>query len=225
MTRASGDAPKSYPALRGLYLILDQRWASRCSFRDILRQAADVGVRLVQYRNKEGSMDEMYRHALALQKIARDLNMLFIVNDRCDLGLAVGADGVHLGQSDLTIDLARKVLGTRGLIGVSTHSPEQVVEATMRGADYLGFGPIFPTATKKDHEPVVGIEGIKQVRSLSSLPVFAIGGIQPESVQEILHAGANGVAVASGVCGATDPRRALSRFMKPMQSRATPALE
>ena len=136
--------------------------------------------------------------------MAADSKILFIVNDRCDVALAVEADGVHLGQSDLPIELARTVVGEHGLIGISTHTPEQVVEATAQGADYLGFGPLFPTSTKKDHEAVVGIQGMNRIRSLTDLPVFGIGGITTESVPEIIEAGASGVAVASGILGATN---------------------
>ena len=206
----------SHPGLRGLYLILDQCWASQCSLSEVLRQAVQAGVQLVQYRNKEESIKEMYRHVLELRTIAADSKVLFIVNDRCDVALAVEADGVHLGQLDLPIELARKVVGEHYLIGVSTHTPEQVVEATAQGADYLGFGPLFPTRTKKDHEAVVGIQGISRIRSLTSLPVFAIGGITAELVPEIIEAGANGVAVASGILGATNPKQAIQQFMHPI---------
>ena len=214
MTVSSGDPESSHLSLQGLYLILDQRWASRCSLTDILHQAAKAGVRLVQYRNKEGSMQEVYRQALELRKLATEFDMLFIVNDRCDVGVAVEADGVHLGQSDLPIGLARRLIGTKGLIGISTHTQEEVVEATEKGADYLGFGPMFPTTTKSDHEPVVGLEGLKNIRSFTSLPIFAIGGIKAESVPDLMAAGANGVAVASAVLDAPNPQLAITRFLK-----------
>ena len=206
---------QSHPGLRGLYLILDQSWASRCSLPEVLGQAIEAGVRLVQYRNKEGSIKDIYRQVLELRTIAADSNMLFFVNDRCDVALAVEADGVHLGQSDLPIALARKVVGEHCLIGISTHTPEQVAEATAQGADYLGFGPLYPTSTKKDHEAVVGIQGMTRIRPLTSLPVFCIGGITAESVPEIIEAGASGVAVASGILGATDTKQAIQQFMRP----------
>ena len=170
---------------------------------------------LVQYRNKEDSIKDIYRQVSELRTIAADSQVLFIINDRCDVALAVEADGVHLGQSDLPIEWARKVVGDDCLIGVSTHNSEQVVEATAQGADYLGFGPIFPTTTKKDHEAVVGTQGMNRIRPLTSLPVFAIGGITPESVPEVIEAGANGVAVASGILGASNTQQAIQQFMKP----------
>ena len=217
MTESSVGATHIPSNVRGLYLILDQGWASRWALADILRYAADIGVKVVQYRNKNGAMNEVYRHALGLRKIAWDSGLVFIVNDRCDVGLAVEADGVHLGQSDLPISLARELLGTHCLIGLSTHSPEQEVEATVQGADYIGFGPLFPTTTKADHEPVVGVDGLKKVRPLTSLPIVAIGGIQSESVSKIVAAGADAVAVASGILDSTNPQQAIKRYMEPFQ--------
>ena len=214
MTEASVDQPNVSSKIRGLYLILDQRWSSRWNFSEILCQAGEVGVKVVQYRNKDEGMNKVYQQALGLRKIASDAGMAFIVNDRCDVGLAVEADGVHLGQSDLPISLARELMGPNCLIGLSTHSPEQVIEATEQGADYIGFGPIFPTTTKENPEPVVGIDGLIKVRSLTSLPIVAIGGIPSDSVSKIVAAGANAVAVASGVLDSTDPREALKRYME-----------
>jgi thiamine-phosphate pyrophosphorylase len=212
MTETSVDAAHPPSKIRGLYLILDQRWASRWVLADILRQAADRGVSVVQYRNKNEAMNEVYRHAHGLRKIASDFGLAFIINDRCDVSLAVEADGVHLGQSDLPITLARELLGANYLIGISTHSTEQVVQAAEQGADYIGFGPLFPTTTKADHEPVVGIDGLKKVRPLTSLPIVAIGGIQSEFVSKIVAAGADAVAVASGILDSADPRQAITRY-------------
>jgi len=209
----------------GLYLILDQRWASRWTLADILRYAGDQGVPIVQYRNKDGAMNEVYRQALELRRVAAESRMLFIVNDRCDVGLAVEADGVHLGQADLSIGLARELLGNNCLLGCSTHSPEEVVEASAQGADYIGFGPLFPTTTKANHEPIVGFDGLRKIRSLTSLPIVAIGGIQSESVPEIVAAGADGVAVASGILDSLNPQQAIKRYMKPFQAQKRPRLE
>jgi len=201
--------------LNGLYLILDERWSSRCSLPEVLREAGQAGVKLVQYRNKTGSMRDAYKVACTLRKIAEEWEMMFLVNDRCDLAMAVEANGVHLGQTDLPLALARKLVGHDMLIGASTHNTEQVQKATEEGADYLGFGPIFPTDTKSDHDPVVGIQGMKYIRGLTPLPVFAIGGITPEVVPELCQAGANGVAVASGILAAGDRQKAFTQFLAP----------
>jgi len=181
---------------------------------DIVRVSAAQGLQIVQYRNKIGSMQEAYREALLLRAVAADHQVLFIVNDRCDLALAVDADGVHLGQSDLSLNLARRLMGPDRLIGISTHQPEEVLEATAGGADYIGFGPMYPTKTKSHHGVVVGIEGLKKARSLTSLPIFAIGGITPESVKNIMAAGASGVAVASAVLNAPDCEASVRAFMQ-----------
>jgi len=205
------------PAISGFYLIVDDSWASRCSLIEVVHQASEAGVKLVQYRNKTGSMKQAYVAAHALRAVAAERGMTFIVNDRCDLALAVEADGVHLGQADLPLRLARKVVGQKMLIGVSTHNPEQVRMAAEEGADYLGFGPIFSTRTKANHDPVVGLEGLAGVRGLTTLPIFAIGGIVPDSVPALQAAGVNGVAVASAILDAGDRPRMLAQFMAQFQ--------
>jgi len=180
---------------------------------DVLREAASGGARLFQYRDKTSSASEMYRQAVQLRRAAADAGALFLVNDRCDLALAVDADGVHLGQDDLPLSLARRVLGSGKIIGVSTHGAAQVRDATEGGADYLGFGPIFPTATKPDHEPVVGIEGLHQIRPLTRLPIFAIGGLTVDRVEAVVGGGANGVAVVSAILDSPDIAGTVRAFM------------
>jgi thiamine-phosphate pyrophosphorylase len=213
MTGEPGRRSASPTIFAGFYLILDEQWASQCSLLDVLRQAGEAGVKLVQYRNKTGSMHQMYDTAVALRRVAVEWGMTFMVNDRCDLAVAVEADGVHLGQTDLPLLLARKIVGKKMVIGVSTHTPDQVRVAAQEGADYLGYGPIFATGTKANLDPVVGIEGMSVIRSLTSLPIFAIGGITPDSVAALRSAGANGVAVASGILDAVDRPGTLARFM------------
>ena len=199
--------------LNGLYLILDEQWSSCCSLPKVLDEAGQAGVKLVQYRNKTGSMRDAYAAASNLRLHSKKLGMMFVVNDRCDLAMAVEADGVHLGQDDLPIALARNLVGHSMVIGVSTHNAEQVTQATQDGADYLGFGPIFPTETKSNHDPVVGIAGLKHIRGLTSLPIFAIGGIAADVVTELRQAGANGVAVASGILNSQDRQKAFTQFV------------
>jgi len=202
--------------IAGIYVILDPSVCPDRSLTDVLKEAAAAGVRLFQYRNKSASMKEAYAEALLLRNVARDANVTFIVNDRCDLALAVDADGVHLGQEDLPLDLARKVMGPDRLIGISTHNPDQVREATAGKPDYLGFGPIFKPGSKQDHDPVVGLEGLRAMRTLTSLPVFAIGGIQVDQVREVMRAGANGVAIISAILKAQDISHAVESFLVQM---------
>jgi thiamine-phosphate pyrophosphorylase len=200
-------------SLSGLYLILDPSVCPMRPLIEVLRTAAEAGCTLFQYRNKTASMKDAYWEALELRQAAAEAGVLFIVNDRCDLALAVDADGVHLGQRDLLFDLARKVMGSDKLIGISTHNPDQVREATIRKPDYLGFGPIFTPGSKQDYDPVVGLEGLRVMRRLTSLPVFAIGGIQIDHVRDVMRVGADGVAIISAILKAPDISHAVKSFL------------
>lgn len=191
-------------SLKGLYLILDQQAGQGRPLLEVLTAAAEAGVRLFQYRDKTASASEAYRRALGLRRAAAEAGALFFVNDRCDLALAVDADGVHLGQDDMPLALARTILGPEKIVGLSTHCEADVIQAMAGGADYIGFGPIFQTGSKRDHEPVVGIDGLKRIRRLTQLPVFAIGGITADRIAPVLAAGADGVAVISAIIGAPD---------------------
>ena len=211
------------PFLSGLYIILDPSVCPARPLVEVLTVAAEAGATLFQYRNKTASMKDAYGEALVLRQAAAKAGVLFIVNDRCDLALAVDADGVHLGQGDLSLDLARKVMGPEKLIGISTHNPDQVREATAGQPDYLGFGPIFTPGSKQDHDPVVGLEGLRAMRALTALPVFAIGGIHIDQVREVLRAGANGVAVISAILKAQDISQAVNAFLAQMPRSTLPA--
>ena len=209
--------------LSGLYIILDPSVYPACPLVEVLRASAEIGATLFQYRNKTASMKDAYGEALALRQAAVKAGVLFIVNDRCDLALAVDADGVHLGQGDLPLALARKVMGPEKLIGISTHNLDQVRIAIAGKPDYLGFGPIFTPGSKQDHDPVVGIEGLRAMRSLTSLPVFAIGGIHIDQVRDVMLAGANGVAVISAILKAQDICQAVKSFLTQMPGPSLPA--
>jgi thiamine-phosphate pyrophosphorylase len=215
------NAARSY-SLSGLYIILDPSVCPARPLVDVLTTAAEAGASLFQYRNKTASMKDAYVEALALRQAAAKAGVLFIVNDRCDLALAVDADGVHLGQGDLPLDLAKKVMGPDKLIGISTHNPDQVREATAGKPDYLGFGPIFKPGSKQGHDPVVGLEGLRAMRSLTSLPVFAIGGIQIDQAGEVMRAGANGVAIISAILKAPDISLAVKAFLAKMPGLTSP---
>ena len=211
------------PTLSGLYVILDPLVRPDRSLTEVLKVSANAGVRIFQYRNKTASMKDAYSIGLFLRNQARELGVLFIVNDRCDLALAVEADGVHLGQSDLPLHLARNLMGPDKLIGISTHNAEQVRAANTDKPDYLGFGPIFKPSSKQDHDPLVGIDGLRAIRSLTSLPIFAIGGIQVAQVEEVMRAGANGVAVISAILNATNTKQAVNDFFARMPTPNSPA--
>ncbi len=210
-------------SLSGLYIILDPSVYPGCPLVEVLEIAAQAGAFLFQYRNKNAAMKDAYTEALVLRQAAAKAGVLFVVNDRCDLALAVDADGVHLGQKDLPLDLARKVMGPDKLIGISTHNSDQVLEATAGRPDYLGFGPIFTPGSKQDYDPIVGLEGLRAIRRLTSLPIFAIGGIQIEQAGDVIQAGANGVAVISAILKAPDISDAVKAFLGQIPGPILPA--
>ena len=212
-------ATTHHRSLSGLYVILDPSVSPNRPLPEVLEQSAKAGARIFQYRNKAASVKEAYAEAVLLRKVALDLGVWFIVNDRCDLTLAVEADGVHLGQDDLPYAEARMLLGPEKIIGLSTHNIEQVRQADKLKPDYIGFGPIFKPVSKHDHDPVVGLEGLRQIRPFTSLPIFAIGGIQADQVKAVLQVGANGIAVISAVLAAPDVKKAVEQLISMLSSR------
>ncbi len=171
------------------------------------------GVRLIQYRNKTSPRKTIYETALRIAWMAKQAGVLFLVNDHTDIAAAVDADGVHLGQEDLPLEHARSVLGREKIIGLSTHSPEQAAAAQAAGADYIGFGPLFRTATK-DAGPAQGVHGLASLRSEISIPILAIGGINHENVKRVIRAGADGVAVISAILSSRDRKDATREMIR-----------
>lgn len=166
-----------------------------------VEEAIDGGARLIQYREKKSTRSQMYEAAKRLREITASHHVTLIINDEIDLALAVHADGVHLGQDDLPLWVARKVLGEKAIVGISTHSLQQAIQAESDGADYIGFGPIFETGTKTSSNRPTGIEQIFEVKRQVKIPLYAIGGIGLSHVAPILAAGAEGVAVISALAG------------------------
>lgn len=205
-----------FPA--GLYLILDPAIAGARPLADLVRAALDARVRLFQLRMKTPETGRLYAMAAALCPLVQKGGGTFIVNDRVDVAKAVGADGVHLGQGDLPLADARKILGPDKLIGISTHTLAQALEAEAGGADYIGFGPIFPTATKANPDPVVGVAGLREVRAKVRIPIVAIGGINTKNVSEAVVAGADCCAVISAVLATSDPQAAIAELVKAIES-------
>ncbi len=206
-------SPHPRIALSGLYIILDASIFAPRDLVEVLREAAAAGARLFQYRDKAASMQEAYRRALRLREASAEVGACLIINDRCDLALAVEADGVHLGQHDLPCGHAKQLMGAGKVVGVSTHRTAEVEEATRAGADYIGFGPIFETASKQQPEPVVGLRGLRDARTRTPLPIFAIGGITAETAQAVRQAGADGIAVISAVAKAEDIAATVRTFL------------
>ena len=195
-----------------LCVITDEELSGLCH-REVAEQALQGGAPMIQLRDKARNLRYLYEEAAAIQRLCLQHGALFIVNDRLDLALAVKADGVHLGQDDLPPHLARPLLRPGMILGISTHSVEEARAAQAAGADYIGFGPVFPTGTKTGTRPVVGLNGIRNVRKAVRVPVLAIGGITAERVPEILEAGAHGVAVISAIVGSGQIAEACRHFL------------
>ena len=181
-----------------LYAITDRQW-SNCTHEEIVRMLLDGGASLIQLRDKEASGRELLEQAIACLKLTRNVGATLIINDRVDVALTAGADGVHLGQDDLSVDEAREILGEDKIIGVSTHSIDQFRAALETSANYIALGPVFPTLTKENTAPVVGLEMVREARKLTDRPLVAIGGINLGRAPEIIEAGADCVAVISAL--------------------------
>lgn len=163
-------------------------------------ELVSAGVTLIQYRNKQGTARDILSHVRELKRLLPS-QVTFFLNDRADLCLAGGCDGVHVGQDDLSPDGARLVVGEDRLVGVSTHNADQLQEADQGPVDYLAIGPMFTTRSKANPDPVVGLEGLRAVRKLTSKPLVAIGGITRENCRSVLDAGADSVAVIADLLG------------------------
>jgi thiamine-phosphate pyrophosphorylase len=198
-------------AVPPLYLIADQEACGDRPLTDVVRTATASGVRWVQYREKSLSRRDRYQEALRLRLLTRECGAVLIINDELDLAVAVEADGVHLGQEDLPLPVARRWLGAGRLIGVSTHTMDEARRASDEGADYIAVGPIFATKTKATRPPI-GCDAIRRVRAVTGIPLVAIGGITPVNIGETIRAGAAGAAVISALCGAADVSAVVAAF-------------
>jgi thiamine-phosphate pyrophosphorylase len=195
--------------VRGYYFITDSKLSLAGNFNDV-SMAVACGVRVVQYRNKNAKTREMYEEAVRLREICRDT--LFLINDRVDIALAVNADGVHLGQSDMPCGAARKLLGEEKIIGITVHNLAEAVQAESIGADYLGVSPIFQTATKPDAGKPAGISLIEEIRAIVKIPLIAIGGIDHANAMDVIRAGADGLCAISSVVAKEDVKAEIKKF-------------
>lgn len=199
--------------IKGLYAIIDNSIRPDLSNIEIAKKVLAGGAQIIQLRGKGLSSRELLEQAREIGLLSRAAGAIFIVNDRADIALLSGADGVHLGQDDLPISEARKILGKGKMIGISTHSLEQALKAEQEGADYIGFGPVFDTKTKADAEEAKGLQALREVKQRVSIPVIAIGGINLENMGEIIDAGSDGAAVISAIIKAENIEDATRRFM------------
>lgn len=196
-----------------IYLVTDDGCLQGRALLDCVREALEGGVTLVQYRAKTASSAEMYAEALQLKALCDSFNVPLIINDRLDIAMAVGAAGVHLGQDDLPCAAARRILGEDYIIGVSAHNPAEAAEALERGADYLGCGAVFGTATKEDVKKL-GTEGLTAICREKGLPVVGIGGVTADNYREVRAAGADGAAIVSGILAQPDIRTTVEAIAK-----------
>jgi thiamine-phosphate pyrophosphorylase len=195
-----------------LYLVTDSSLSRGRSTREIVSSALKGGVSCVQLREKDLGIRDFIRKAKALNSLLRPAGIPLIINDRVDVALAAEAAGVHLGQSDMKIEDARRLLGDSCIIGISAECLEDALRAEKQGADYIGISPVFATVTKTDTASPLGLAGIKKIRSQVSLPLVAIGGINRENCAQVITSGADGIAVVSAIVSAPSPEHAASEL-------------
>lgn len=194
------------------YMITYSSISKRGIVSDV-KNALDAGCRFVQYREKKKSTREMIEEAQVLKNICKE-RAVFLVDDRVDVALAVDADGVHLGQNDMPVSIARSILGEEKIIGLTVHNVEEAVEAEKLGVDYIGLAPIFKTETKEDSGEPCGVEALEEIRNKVDLPIVAVGGINMNNVREVIRKGADGVAAVSAVLESDDVYSCVKDFIK-----------
>ena len=188
-----------------LYLVTDEKLCLGRGLIDVVMQAVKGGVNIVQIREKESETRDFFQLALSLKKRLEGTGVPLIINDRVDVALAAGADGVHVGQSDLPCTIVREMVGPGKIMGVSINTFEQIREAETAGADYLSLSPVFPTPTKTDTSKPFGVQGLKKARQMTAKPLITIGGINKNNLREIILTGMDGVALVSAICSAPSP--------------------
>ncbi len=205
----------------GLYLVTSQGLSRGRTTPDILRAALAGGVRLVQLREKDMPLPAFFRLAELARRLTADAGALLLINDRLDVALGVGADGVHLGQADFPVAVAR-ALAPQLIIGASTHSVAEAGAAQAAGASYVNIGPLFPTATKPNAGEFLGLEGLRKIAPHVAIPFTVMGGIKKEHIPELRRAGARTVAVVTAVTAADDPEAAVRELLGLIEGRTAP---
>jgi thiamine-phosphate pyrophosphorylase len=196
------------PADLLLYLCTDRVLSLGRPITEAVEEAVAGGVTMVQLREKAASTGEFYRIALEVQAITRRFHVPLVINDRLDIALAVGAEGLHIGQSDLPLSAARRLGGTTLFIGVSVSTVKEALDAQAAGADYLGVGAVYPTGSKADAGEAIGLEGLAGIRAAVGIPVVAIGGVNGANAAAVMGTGVAGIAVISGILSRPDIRAA-----------------
>jgi thiamine-phosphate pyrophosphorylase len=186
-----------------LYLIIDKNLSGQKSIPEIVNRIKDSGVGIIQLRDKNSLKENILKDAFLVHKLLFNSRILFIINDYLDVAKIVDCDGVHLGQEDISIEVARRVLGKDKIIGISCHSLRQALEAQDKGADYLGIGPIFRTSTKPEYKPL-GPALIRKIQARIKIPFFAIGGINQKNITGVFFSGSKRVAICRAILGRKD---------------------
>ncbi|MCF7507327.1 thiamine phosphate synthase [Vibrio sp. D54] len=190
-----------------LYLVTDDQ-QDLATLKRVVRKAVEGGVTMVQVREKHGDVRAFIERAQAVKDILKDTNVPLIINDRVDVALAVDADGVHLGQSDMPATIARELIGPNKILGLSIENEEQLAQANSLPIDYIGLSAIFATPTKTNTKKHWGIDGLKMALETTSLPIVAIGGINESNIPQLSATGVHGLALVSAICHAEDPKAA-----------------
>jgi thiamine-phosphate pyrophosphorylase len=201
-----------------LYLITDRKlFSAACSLYFALEDALSAGVKAIQLREKDLSIRELLDVAHWMRDLTNEYGAKLVINDRVDIALAAGADGVHLGQQSMPPDAVRKIAGNKLIIGVSAHGLDEAVAAEKSGADFITIGPVYKTPSKLKYGNPINIETIKEVKSRISIPVLAIGGIKKARVHEVREAGADGIAMISAILTAEDIQKTTEEFLRLLQ--------
>jgi thiamine-phosphate pyrophosphorylase len=204
-------------AFQSFYAIVDPAQAGGRGTEEFVRALLSEGVRLIQYRDKTASGRELYARSLPLSEAVRDAGGIFIVNDRADTARAVGASGVHVGQQDLPVEMARSIVGPEAWVGTSTHDLAQLAAADGSSCNYVAFGPVFSTRSKERPDAEVGLEGLRRARQATRKPLVAIGGITPANARAVREAGADSVAVIQGLSSAPDLGQRVREYLRALE--------
>jgi len=203
-----------------LYLVTDRGLSLGRPLEDVVMSAVSGGVTCVQLREKESSSREFLELSRKLREALSGFDVPLIINDRLDIALACGADGVHLGQNDMPLEEARRILGDKVIIGISASSVQSAIEAERGGADYIGVSPVFPTPTKEDTSPALGLSGLREMRKAVKIPLVGIGGLNSGNAADVTRSGADGIAVVSAIMSAPDPEQAARRIREEIRKAA-----
>ncbi|AUN16567.1 thiamine-phosphate synthase [Clostridium botulinum] len=196
-----------------LYLITDRRFLKGRQLKKVVEDAILGGVTIVQVREKDVSTREFYNVAKEVKEVTDYYRVPIIINDRLDIAQAIDANGVHLGQKDMHLNIAREILGKDKIIGISVGNVKEALEAQNNGADYLGIGTIFPTGSKKDVDAIIGIDGLSKIKDSISIPSVAIGGINKTNFKDVLKTGIEGISVISAILDEDDIKLAANNLL------------